>query len=97
MSFFDKLTLLAQQYTAPTSIPQVQANNTTLSNIMNLVYGLAGAIAVVYIVLGGIHYTTSAGDMNKVKKAKDTILYAVIGLVVVIAAFAITNFVVGKF
>jgi hypothetical protein len=49
------------------------------------------------IIYGGIRYTTSAGDSSHVKAAKDTILYAVVGLVVAILAYAIVNFVVGAF
>ena len=45
------------------------------------------------VILGGIQYSTSQGDAGKVKKAKDTIMYGIIGLVVAILAFAIVNFV----
>ena len=45
------------------------------------------------IIIGGIQYSTSAGDSGKVKKAKDTILYGIIGLVIALLAFAIVNFV----
>ena len=46
------------------------------------------------IIIGGVTYMTSSGDAGKVKKAKDTILYGVIGLVVVALAYAIVNFVI---
>ena len=68
---------------------------TTLTGIINVIIGIVGFLAVVMIIIGGISYTTSAGDANKVKKAKDTIMYGVIGLVVAILAFAIVNFVLG--
>ena len=45
------------------------------------------------LIWGGILYTTSAGDSNKVTTAKNTIMYAVIGLVIAIFAYAIVNFV----
>ncbi len=64
-------------------------------NIFNVVIGIVGILAVVMIVLGGINYTTSAGDASKVKKAKDTILYGIIGLIISLLAFAIVNFVIG--
>ena len=62
--------------------------------ILNLVYVVAGIVAVVVIIIGGIRYTTSNGDSNGIQSAKNTIMYAVIGLVVVIIAAAITNFVI---
>lgn len=67
---------------------------TAIINILNGVLGVLAAVAVVVIVIGGINYMTSAGDAAKVKKAKDTILYAVIGLVVCALAAVIVNFVV---
>ena len=66
-----------------------------VKNIFNVVIGIVGLIAVVMIVIGGISYTTSAGDSGKVKKAKDTILYGIVGLVISLLAFAIVNFVIG--
>ena len=65
-------------------------------NVLNGVLGVLAAVAVVVIVIGGINYMTSTGDAAKVKKAKDTILYAVIGLVVCGLAAIIVNFVVKK-
>ena len=63
--------------------------------IINAVIGVLGLICVVVIILGGIQYMTSSGDSGKVKKAKDTILYGIIGLVICVLAFAIVNFVIG--
>lgn len=55
-----------------------------------------GIISVIMIIIGGIRYTLSNGDASQIKSAKDTILYAVIGLVVALLAYAIVNFVVGQ-
>ncbi len=60
----------------------------------NVLLFLAGAIAVIAIIYGGIRYVTSTGDAARVKQAKDTILYGVIGLVIAILAFAIVQFVI---
>jgi archaellum component FlaF (FlaF/FlaG flagellin family) len=56
---------------------------------------IAGAAAVIALVVGGIMYVTSAGDEKRVEAAKNTILYAVIGVVVALLGFAIANFVIG--
>lgn len=63
---------------------------------INVVLGLIALAAVIMIIIGGLNYTTSQGDAAKVKKAKDTILYGVIGLVIALLAFAIVNFVLGQ-
>ena len=68
----------------------------TVQTILTAVIGIVGILAVIMIVYGGIQYTMSAGDAGKVKKAKDTILYGVIGIIVALLAFAIVNFVLGS-
>jgi len=77
-------------------IPSVSADD-VLANGLNLVYFLAAVIAVIVVIIGGVLFATSAGNAASVTKAKNMILYAVVGLVVVLAAFAITNFVNGRF
>ncbi|MBB1558369.1 hypothetical protein HG437_003230 [Candidatus Saccharibacteria bacterium] len=69
---------------------------TAITNIVNIMLYALGAIAVIMIVVGGIRYTTSNGDSNGIQSAKNTILYAVAGLVVAILAYAIVNFVVSN-
>ena len=64
--------------------------------IINGIVGALGLVAVVVIILGGVQYMTSSGDASKVKKAKDTILYGIIGLVICVLAFAIVNFVIAN-
>lgn len=77
--------------TANTNDLMGQANT-----IINVVIGVIGFVAVAFIIFGGFQYTTSAGDPGKVKKAKDTILYGIIGLVVAMLAYAIVNFVLSN-
>lgn len=66
----------------------------TIVAIINAVVGVLALVCVVVIIIGGVNYMTSSGDAGKVKKAKDTILYGVIGLIVCVLAFAIVNFVI---
>lgn len=61
--------------------------------IIQTVIGLAGLMATIAIIVGGIMYSTSMGDAGKTKKARDTILYGVIGLIVAVMSFAIVSFV----
>ena len=65
--------------------------------IFNVLLFLAGAVAVIVLIIGGIRYVISSGDSGQVQSAKNTILYAVVGLVVVIMAYAIVNFVINQF
>lgn len=65
--------------------------------IISTLLMVLGIMSVIIIIIGGIMYTTSGGDSGRVKAAKDTVLYAVIGLIVAILSYAIVNFVIGKF
>ena len=58
---------------------------------------IIGAVSVVMLIIGGIRYTISQGDSSAVTSAKNTILYAIIGLVVAILAYAAVHFVIGSF
>lgn len=68
-----------------------------IQNVINVILLVLGMIAVIMIIIGGVRYTTSNGDANAIKGAKDTILYSVVGLIVAILSFAIVNFVIGAF
>ena len=65
--------------------------------VMRIVLMALGAISVLMIVIGGIKFATSQGDSSAVTSAKNTVLYAVIGLVVALMAGAIVGFVTGRF
>lgn len=69
----------------------------SLTPILNLVYTVTGLVAVVAIIIGGILYVTSDGDSGKLQRAKNSIVYSIVGLIFVILAAAITNFVLGAF
>jgi len=65
--------------------------------IVNTLLVVLGMVAVVMIIVGGFRYTLSRGEASEVKTAKDIILYAIIGLIVAITAYAIVNFVLDWF
>ncbi len=64
-----------------------------LANAIQIGIALAGALAVIFIIVGGILYTTSAGDSKRVSQAKGTITYAIAGLILCLAAYAIVQFI----
>lgn len=78
------------------NIPRVEASDAQLSQLFDTAYFWAGIICVMIIVASGIYYIVSAGNSEGVKKAKNTLMYALVGLVIVILAFAITRFVLGS-
>lgn len=75
--------------------------NDSATNMIQVVINTAlivlGMVAVIVIVIGGIRYSTSGGNSTHVKEAKDTIIYAVVGLVVAIISYSIVNFVIDWF
>lgn len=68
-----------------------------VQGVVNLMLYILGILAVIMIVIGGFRYVVSAGDEGGIKQGKNTIIYAVIGLIVAILAYAIVNFVVFRF
>ncbi|HEX7259507.1 MAG TPA: hypothetical protein VF272_01085 [Candidatus Saccharimonadia bacterium] len=67
-----------------------------LNVIIDTLFIVIGAVAVLIMIMGGIRYITSTGDAKRIQAAKDTILYAVLGLIVAILARAIVGFVIGQ-
>lgn len=63
------------------------------TKISNTILYIVGIISVIMLIWGGVRYILSGGDNKKVTDAKNTILYAIIGLIISILAFAIVNFV----
>ena len=79
-------------------IGEIGAGNdltTIVKRVINVAMAVLGVVCVIMLIMGGYNYTMSGGDANKVTKAKNTILYAVIGLVIALLALAIVNFVIG--
>ena len=79
---------------APSTQSQAVDPTSMVQDVINIALWAVGVLAVIMLIWGGIKYATSAGDANKVTSAKNTIMYAVIGLVVAIFAWAIVNYVV---
>lgn len=74
-------------------------NNTGTSmirNVIDLLFYAIGVISVIVIIIGGIKFITADGDSSKIKSARETILYAVVGLIVALLAFAIVEFTVNN-
>lgn len=72
-------------------------SNQAVAGVLTTVYYAAGIAAIIVIIISAVFYVISQGEPAKTKRAKDGILYAVVGLVVILLAFIITNFVVGRF
>lgn len=80
----------------PASADPGKRIDTTVTNVINLISMAVGIAAVIMIMVGGFRYTTSGGDQEGIKSAKNTIMYALIGLIVVALAQVIVRFVLNK-
>ena len=67
------------------------------TTITNVLLFILGAVSVIMIIIGGLRYVISGGDGSAVTAAKNTILYAIVGVIIAILAYAIVNFVIGSF
>lgn len=100
MNIINTIFLAATEKISPGDIGlsgQVMNGNTILTNVLNAAYFWAGIVCVIIIIIAGYFYVTSAGNASTVKRAKDALTGAVIGLVVIILAFTITQFIIGSF
>jgi uncharacterized membrane protein YidH (DUF202 family) len=77
-------------------LPNPAADSARLQSFLSVTFLITGSIALLIITIAGFRYTISHGDPRLIAQSKNAILYAVIGLVVSISAFAIVNFVIGN-
>lgn len=77
---------------AVTALPQKDIF-TIIDNVAKIIYSILIAVAVIFILLGGIQFLTAGGDPEKIKTARDKIMYAVIAIIIGIAAWGIANLV----
>ena len=87
---------LAQIEEGDVDIPKVPLSESSISTAISLALGIAGGIALIIMVIAAIQYTLSQGEPQATARAKDTILYALIGLVVIVIAFSIVRFTTGR-
>lgn len=76
---------------------QLFGPNGIFKKVTDVLLFIIGAVAVIMLVIGGIRYTVSGGDQAAVTAAKNTILYAIVGIIVAILAYAVIGFVTGSF
>jgi hypothetical protein len=67
-----------------------------IKNIIKVMSILVGIVAVIMLIIGGFKYITSAGDASGIASAKNTIIYAIVGLIIVALAQVIVQFVIGQ-
>lgn len=75
-------------------VPKTELGQGSLDTVLQIVFGIAAALAFLMVVISGLKYIISRGEPGEVAKAKNSILYALIGLVIAGAAFSIVTFVV---
>lgn len=73
-------------------IPKPEITQSSINDVLSIVFGVAGGIALIIIIIAGIKFMTSQGEPQALAKARNTIIYALIGLVICIAAFSIVAF-----
>lgn len=67
-----------------------------IEKITNAILGLVGVVAVLFLIIGGFQYIVSAGNPEAIEKAKNTILYAIIGIVVCLLSYAVVSFIIAQ-
>jgi hypothetical protein len=84
------ISIKANEVGLPTSTQDIGQG---FANAVKLLIGLSGSLAVVFLVVGGIQMVASAGDPKRFAQGRESVIYAVVGLIIAISAFAIVQFV----
>ena len=92
-SFAESPGYYAREGASSITVPDGPDLMTIIKNMLNTTFGVVGVIAVIMMIIGGFYYMTSQGSPERVQKGKNTILYGIVGLIIVLSAFAIVNFV----
>jgi len=79
----------------PTGLPDAKIE-TTLPSVLKIVFMVAALLSLVFVTVGGFKYTISNGDPQGIAKAKNTIVAAIVGLIIAVFAFTIVSFVAGR-
>lgn len=95
MNVINKFIYLAASSIDTSPLPKPNIDN-TIPTLLSIVFGIVGGLSLLFITLSGFRYITSAGDPQKIAKAKNGILYALVGIVVAISAQVIVAFLVGN-
>lgn len=74
------------------NLPNVEADDNAVQNVLQTIFIAAGAVSVIFVAVGGLRYVISDGNEQRIKQAKETILYAIVGLIVSISAYGIVGF-----
>lgn len=86
---------IKNQFPSQSEIAQSQTVGDLILSVIRILIGLLMAVTVLFIILGGYQFVTSAGNEEQAKRGRRTLTYAIIGLVVVILSYVIVNTVSG--
>jgi hypothetical protein len=68
-----------------------------IANVARILIAMSGALAVIFIIVAGIWYITSAGDPGRIKRAKDIIINSIVGLIIIMTAYGVVTFIAKGF
>lgn len=103
--FLSSLSLLAQSVNVPsgkgtstyqTNLPTVSASSDNVTIALQIIFGIIGTVAVIYLLYQAIRFTMSQGDPQAISQARQGIIFAIVGLVVALSAEVIVTFVIGQ-
>lgn len=77
-------------------LPRVSAEPGFIQTGLQLVFGVIGAVAIIFIIISALRLIVSGGDPQAVAKTRQSIIYAAVGLVIVVSAELIVTFVIGR-
>jgi hypothetical protein len=92
----NKMYFLAQQFVSPNGLPQTPATSDTLGTILQIVFTIIGALALLMLVIAGFRYVISSGEPQKTAEIRRQIIYTAIGLILAASADAIVTVIINR-
>ena len=100
-SLYDPGTINGSRFTCNAKgeiqIDSLEAMLIVVANAVKILLALAGSIAVITIIIAGIYFIISTGDAGRIKRAKDILINTVVGLAIIVTAYAVVMFIAGGF
>lgn len=83
----------AQMFSVPNPLRDITSIQGVIRALIDVAFGAAGLVAVIYLIVGGFRYITSSGNAEAIEGAKATIVNAIVGLIVILIAFLLVNYI----
>ena len=96
MSIYLQIVATLSGISPPSDLPTTTASSSTVSTVLQIVFAIAGALSLLMITISGLRFITAAGNADKTHRAREGVIFSLVGLAIAVTAEAIVTFVVNR-